>query len=112
MIYFITHDDKYVKIGVAKNPSARIKELQTGNPVRLKLWLAFPGGLDEERLLHWWMYGQRVNGEWFELSEEFKCFIGEWAKRGDFGGMIHSMREAYILGKRGINEQAVHEERA
>ena len=91
MVYFITHDDKYVKIGVAKNPAARIKELQTGNPIVLKLWLAFPGGVEEERLLHWWMSGQRVNGEWFLLSDEFKNFIGEWAKVSDFSKMIHEI---------------------
>lgn len=53
MIYFITQDNEYVKIGkTTNNPESRLNELQTGNPVELKLWVSIPGDIEEERYLH------------------------------------------------------------
>ena len=38
MIYFLENgDDGHIKIGYAKHPTRRLKELQTGSPYPLKL---------------------------------------------------------------------------
>ena len=52
MIYFITQEDDYIKIGLANNPVSRLSELQTGNPHKLTLWFSVNGGVEEERALH------------------------------------------------------------
>ena len=87
MIYFITQGGEYVKIGVAINPESRMAELQTGNPVELKLWLVLPGGLKEERLLHHKLGASRVRGEWFVLNDDLKRIIAKYSAltitRGD-----------------------------
>ena len=36
-VYFITSEDKYVKIGIANDVEIRLKDLNIGNPIRLKV---------------------------------------------------------------------------
>lgn len=66
MIYAISAGDNgSVKFGVAGNPVARLSELQTGNPVRLKL-LAYAAVHHElERVIHYHLRDYRLVGEWF-----------------------------------------------
>ena len=61
------------KIGVAHNIPSRIKELQTGNPRKLKCYGARPFLTAEEAFafeaeLHKTFSGRRMIGEWFDLS--------------------------------------------
>ncbi|MGM4987403.1 GIY-YIG nuclease family protein [Tardiphaga sp. 841_E9_N1_2] len=63
-----------VKVGVANNPATRIRELQCGNPNKLKLadWWRF-GTRDEafviERLILDEMAPYRMTGEWVDADE-------------------------------------------
>ena len=95
-VYFISecHSHKLrggsaVKIGVAKNPAARLAELQTGNPKELELALTF-GPMSEkqayqlESRFHSKFRKYRIRGEWFRklLFSELKLiddlrFTGE-----------------------------------
>jgi predicted GIY-YIG superfamily endonuclease len=65
-IYVISDGDGY-KIGVAKNPERRLKQLQTGN--QKKLVLEFIDYKNEpykiEKSLHRSFHKFKTNGEWF-----------------------------------------------
>ena len=58
----------YAKIGFSTNPEARVAELQTGNPRKLRLMSYFPGTEEDERKMqqHWINYN--VLQEWFHLT--------------------------------------------
>ena len=84
MIYFIKGGD-FVKIGKSYSPEKRIKELQTGNPYKLELLKTIKecseGGEFEESDLHAKFKKYRVEGEWFEYSDEIKKFIEDCYKQ-------------------------------
>ena len=60
-----------VKIGISKDPSKRLSELQTGNPHKLTLFCIIHD-IDPEReqTYHWIHRDIRLNGEWFELTDD------------------------------------------
>jgi hypothetical protein len=73
-VYFALQEDDLrwrgrVKIGWAKDPSARIRELQVGNPFRLKLIGQLPGTREAERWVHDQLREHRTGGEWFLLLD-------------------------------------------
>lgn len=72
-VYFIRSANA-VKIGVTRNLSTRMSELQVSNAHRLELIAAIPGGRALEKRLHEKFARHRANGEWFRLSPE----ITEW----------------------------------
>lgn len=61
-----------IKIGLARNVSQRIRELQTGNPARLYLLgLTYARGYEASRLereLHRRFAPLRLSGEWFRAA--------------------------------------------
>ena len=61
-----------VKIGRSKDARARLRQLQTGSPYRLKLLASFPGKGMIERHLHTSLlrYRLKQDGEWFH----YDCF--------------------------------------
>jgi hypothetical protein len=67
----------YVKIGRAKNPSARERTLQSENP-QVAMLFCSPADAELERELHREFAQHRIRGEWFELSE---CHIEDIKKR-------------------------------
>lgn len=63
-----------LKIGVSKNPTKRLKQLQTGSPYTLKLVGVFPQQGNWEKILHDSLkaykrtdYHKTVKGEWFDF---------------------------------------------
>lgn len=60
-----------LKIGIAKNPAARVRQLQGGNPYRLKcLHTVDCGEYDAatiERMAHSLLRENRLSGEWFDV---------------------------------------------
>jgi hypothetical protein len=72
--YFVQSDEGGpVKIGFSVKPIERLKGLQTGSPVKLKIL-----GLineDQEDKLHNKFHNFRLHGEWFIPSQEIKDFI-------------------------------------
>jgi hypothetical protein len=77
-VYFIRDvETRYIKVGIAVNVRARLKQLQTGNASRLELLGAIPGGLVREQELHrrWAQY--RGRGEWFVPDPTFIAEV--WA---------------------------------
>lgn len=61
---------KAVKIGVAGNPVARMRNAQVANPRQLTLVAAFPATYGIERYFHEYLSDWRIRGEWFSLSTE------------------------------------------
>ena len=64
-VYFIGASNGPVKIGTTVNLPARLKKLQTGSPMRLKVLACVDGGVELEARYHRLFAGLRVNGEWF-----------------------------------------------
>ena len=80
MIYFIecrVRHVQYVKIGYSKDPENRMKQLQTGNPLKLKLLGYIPGDLSQEALFHAYFKATRLpDSEWFKVRKEGRMFFG------------------------------------
>ena len=57
-----------MKFGVAKNPWARLEQLQTGNPETLKVFAAVNLPNECERQIHDYLRGkgEGLRGEWFK----------------------------------------------
>lgn len=77
-VYFITtvtHVGTYLKIGVASNPFQRLNELQTANPMPLKLISYTPGGMEVEKVFHNIWKDHRRRGEWFSASSDMRYWL-------------------------------------
>jgi hypothetical protein len=67
MIYFIQPQrGGPVKIGYARKPENRLRELQCGNPYPLQIVAVVDGGWTTEAVLHKRFASGRMEGEWFE----------------------------------------------
>lgn len=75
MIYFIEDSRKFIKIGKADDPDARLKHLQTANPSKLKIKALLEGSYQTEASLHYMFSHIKKNGEWFRYTDELKLFI-------------------------------------
>ena len=75
-----------VKFGVAKNPSSRLRELQTGNPLKLRLVAEVDILVSCERQIHHWLREERLQGEWFGLGPKTLDVLGDLQIRQVVGG--------------------------
>lgn len=73
-VYFISNGE-FVKIGVASNPEKRLKQLQTANHTKLKLFAFTEGGEVVEKVMHKLFEPLRVRGEWFKLKSPLTDFM-------------------------------------
>lgn len=64
-----TESGSVVKIGFSENPSARLGDLQVGNPDQLKVHAQWSGTVHLEQILHIAFAHYRVRGEWFDFRE-------------------------------------------
>tara|TARA_R100001082_G_scaffold110819_1_gene91911 strand:- start:174 stop:947 length:774 start_codon:yes stop_codon:yes gene_type:complete len=72
MVYLIKGVDNYYKIGFSKSKETfknRIKSLQTGCPVEIKIIKQIDGTLDDEANLHKKYSYFKEKGEWFEFND-------------------------------------------
>jgi hypothetical protein len=74
-VYFVSAGDGPIKIGVAANPEARLKELQTGHPYRLEILALVEGGTPLEREYHVRFAAHRLHGEWFARHDDILAEI-------------------------------------
>jgi hypothetical protein len=76
-VYFIVCiDSGRCKIGFTKHDvEKRIKSLQTGSASELTLIAKHPGSIDTERALHERFAMDRIQGEWFNVSDELRAYI-------------------------------------
>lgn len=84
-VYLIRGNDSNYKIGIAKNPKQRLKQLQTGNSDRLQLVETFQteNASKIESALHYAFAHARNEGEWFDLSMEIESQFIERCKQID-----------------------------
>lgn len=76
--YFIQAEEGgLIKIGTAISPLFRLRTMQTGCPLKLRLIGLTDGDRLFERGLHKKFEGTRVHGEWFEPSEELLALVAE-----------------------------------
>lgn len=73
-VYVMQWQNK-VKIGISRDPSARLRQLQLANPgeVRLihtRVFSTRPGAIKVERSLHKRFADHRLLGEWFSIPAE------------------------------------------
>jgi hypothetical protein len=75
-VYFIKAEGlNRVKIGISKEPQERLKQLQTGSPIKLSLMAFTPGDIELERSLHNKFSHIICDGEWFHLTLELENYI-------------------------------------
>lgn len=91
-----TDNDTY-KIGVSKNPSIRIKQLQTGNASKLELIhifkTTFPYKIESS--LHRKYSLQNIHNEWFQMTSiDVEDFINECEK---LDKAFHILNENYTI---------------
>lgn len=72
-VHFIGEDENgcsSIKIGVAKNIAERKRNLQTGNPLVLKLlgWIEVANAFELERQFHQHFKSAHARGEWFAIE--------------------------------------------
>lgn len=72
-LYVIEGEHGHVKIGVSRDPGARLATLQTGSSVPLAIvWREFAGGaaFEIEQEAHAMLSRHRLAGEWFAVPRE------------------------------------------
>jgi hypothetical protein len=75
-VYFVqAGDGGPIKIGLTDDVRARMAQLQTGNPFKLKLLGFFIGSVHDERALHTRFARWRLEGEWFVVTPELLHLI-------------------------------------
>lgn len=85
MIYLISHENQFLKIGYTKNINKRLNQLQTSSPVKLEVLHLIDGNINLEKELHVLFKDLRVNGEWFNFDTSIlqyfvdkKCLLWEY----------------------------------
>lgn len=73
-VYFARSGNR-VKIGVSKNPRARLEGLRTGSSTKIRIYYVTPGDITLERELHRQFGADRINGEWFIYSPQIRAWI-------------------------------------
>lgn len=74
-IYFVeSGEGGPIKIGVAIDVTARLKDLQVANPIPLRLLVSIRGDYDDERSLHRRFASERISGEWFRGDGAVRAF--------------------------------------
>lgn len=80
-VYFIQRGVRGpVKIGWAKKPEKRLRELQTGASGRLQLLVKVPGGQQLEHQYHREFAEHRLQGKWFEWCPPIRQKIEQLRK--------------------------------
>ncbi|HYV34754.1 MAG TPA: GIY-YIG nuclease family protein [Gemmataceae bacterium] len=79
-IYFVeaVGQDR-IKIGKADDPEARVRQLQTGSAVELRLLAVMTAQPSQEAELHTAFAKERCQGEWFRATEELRGYIARFA---------------------------------
>lgn len=81
-----------IKIGMSRDPIQRLDALNNSSSVPVQLvWVSF-GTRRDEGILHKRFKTDRLNGEWFRLSDEIRTFINS-------GGFEAYLRAAERNGK-------------
>lgn len=92
-IYLIASPADLIKVGISRNPDARLASIQSGHHDNLRLLATVAGLAEDEGSLHCKLASYRVRGEWFRLGPWLEVFM-EGARAGENAGMIMKRLEA------------------
>ena len=77
-VYFIQRESGGpVKIGKSMRPDSRLKILQEACPETLQIVGVCAGGYPAEVQLHRWFAAQKLDGEWFDVSESLRALLNQ-----------------------------------
>ncbi|WLA80334.1 GIY-YIG nuclease family protein [Bradyrhizobium elkanii] len=109
-VYFVTAGSVgSVKIGVSKNPWARVAELQTGYPDKLSIAATFKTRATSEVDLHDLLADFRRQGEWFDLpASVMNVVLDAHTAKSDYVALMlllrselrKEIRSSYVAGTR------------
>ena len=68
MVYLISHEYQFVKIGFTSNINKRLSQLQVSSPVKLEVLHLIEGNVSLEKELHVLFKDLRTSGEWFKFD--------------------------------------------
>jgi DNA-binding transcriptional regulator YdaS (Cro superfamily) len=75
-VYFVrAGEDGPVKIGHAKHPASRLRELQAGCFEKFNVLRVIEGDVLSEKFLHRHFKAQRVRGEWFRFHADMLTIV-------------------------------------
>lgn len=75
-VYFIQSENGgFIKIGTAEYPVTRMKAMQSGCPIILKILGCIKGDYKRERQIHSQFCDERRHFEWFEPTPRLLAFI-------------------------------------
>lgn len=99
-VYFIVAGE-FVKVGKAVNPGLRMKELQTGCPMKMRLHATLDCGSDrlaliQERYIHHLFRKHRMRGEWFKWTREMEGYIRNSKKEIERDGLLAGQYDAML----------------
>lgn len=84
-VYLLQSENGLYKIGVSKNPTKRVRQLQTGNGEKIRLVHTYSTNIPFllEKTLKNLFDVDHVNGEWFKLSLEDELTFLDVCKKYD-----------------------------
>lgn len=91
-VYFIGAGPRplRVKIGYTRGDvTARLRQLQTGSPVELRIVATIDGGPDLEARLHRTFRPLHVRGEWFTVAHKLESLLFYLEDGTDFDAALH-----------------------
>jgi Meiotically up-regulated gene 113 len=106
LIYFVQAvDGGPIKIGIAVDVDRRLRQLQTGSPVRLRVTRTMTGGAEKEVALHQRFKSNQLWGEWFAATPELarlaraqRASNDDGADAGEIAAREAGHREGYAEG--------------
>ncbi len=114
-VYAIAEQGGAIKIGVAKEPAKRLRDLQVGHPRALRLVhvAACAEARVVERAAHERLSASRASGEWFDVTEAVAIEAIEAAARGIHANVVDSLlalgfgTQARLAACAGVKQVAV-----
>lgn len=84
-----------VKVGRATDPDLRLKQLQTGSPYELRMWLSMKGAGFVEPIFHALFGDEALRGEWYPAGSMADEVLEEFRPRAtDVGSVLVAFGEA------------------
>jgi DNA-binding XRE family transcriptional regulator len=77
MIYLISHENQFLKIGYTKNINKRLSQLQVSSPVKLEVLHLIDGNVTIEKKLHVLFKDLRTSGEWFKFDSSILEYFAD-----------------------------------
>jgi hypothetical protein len=85
MYLYVIFNEEHYKIGISKQPERRLKQLQTGCAVSIKLIKTYkiPDSYARkiEKQVHRMFWQRQLKGEWFDLTEAHLDVLDQWIKQ-------------------------------